>query len=86
MSNWNNRVVYIGVTSDLKSRIYQHKSKQIRGFTQEYNLKKLVYYEVFEDMYNAISREKVLMGWRRDKKNALISSMNSGWRDLYEEI
>lgn len=86
ISNWNNNVVYIGVTSNLRARIYQHKSKQNRSFTRKYNLKKLVYYEVYEDMYNAITREKELKKWRREKKNKLIASMNPGWRDLYKEI
>jgi putative endonuclease len=86
MSNWNNTVVYVGVTSNLKARAYQHKSKQTKSFSHRYNTKKLVYYEVFEDMYNAISREKEIKGWRREKKDKLIHSMNPGWRDLYEEL
>ncbi len=86
MTNKNNRVLYTGVTSDLKKRVYAHKEKFIDGFTKKYNVSKLVYFEVFEDPENAILREKKLKGGSRQKKIDLIHSMNKEWRDLYEEI
>ena len=72
MSNWNNKVLYIGVTNDLIKRIYQHKNKLIEGFTKKYNINKLVYFESTEDVLSAISREKQLKGWLRKKKDNLI--------------
>ena len=86
MTNKNNTVLYTGVTSDLKKRIYQHKAKLIDGFTKKYNIDKLVYFEIFEDMYNAISREKQIKSWSRQRKIDLINSMNKEWKDLYEEL
>lgn len=86
MTNKLNSVVYIGVTSDLKKRVYEHKSKLEEGFTKKYNLDKLVYYEVFEDMYNAITREKQIKAGSRQKKLDLIANMNPAWDDLYDEL
>ena len=86
MTNKLNRVLYTGVTSDLKRRAYEHKSKLIEGFTNKYNVDKLVYYEVFDDIYNAITREKQIKGGSRQKKIDLIISMNPGWKDLYNEL
>ena len=86
LSNWNNKVVYIGVTSDLNKRIYQHKNKLIDGFTKKYNVTKLVYYEATEDVLSAISREKQLKGWVRKKKNSLIKKLNPDWNDLSEAL
>ena len=86
MTNKNNNVLYTGVTNDLKRRIYEHKQKLINGFTKEYNVNKLVYYEVFEDIYNAIRREKQIKGGSRKKKLDLINSFNKEWIDLYERI
>ncbi len=74
--------LYIGLTNDLVRRVYQHKTKQIEGFTKRYHLTKLVYYEVGEDVREAIAREKQLKGWRRSKKLALINSSNPKWNDL----
>jgi putative endonuclease len=74
--------LYIGVTNDLERRVYQHKTKQIEGFTKKYNLTKLAYYEVGADVREAIAREKQLKGWSRNKKLALIGSSNPGWDDL----
>jgi len=85
MSNKRNTVLYTGVTSDLKRRVYEHKEKMVDGFTKKYNLIKFVYYEVFEDIENAILREKQIKGGSRQKEVELISSMNKEWRDLYEE-
>lgn len=86
MTNIGNRVLYTGATSNLVKRIYEHKEKMVDGFTKKYNVCKLIYYEVFEDMENAIIREKQIKGWKRDKKIALIETDNSKWADLYESI
>ena len=86
MTNKNNTVLYTGVTSDLKGRVYQHKEKFVSGFTKRYNITKLVYYEVCDDPYSAITREKQLKAGPRKKKEDLINGMNPEWRDLYEDI
>ena len=86
LTNQNNSVLYLGVTSDLIKRIYQHKEKLIPGFTSKYLLHKLVYYEVLDDMYNAISREKQLKGGSRAKKVELIEKFNPDWNDLSESL
>jgi putative endonuclease len=86
MTNGNNTVLYTGVTSDLKRRVYEHKEKLVEGFTKKYNVNKLVHYEVFEDIRNAISREKQIKGGSRQKKLDLINCMNKEWRDLYHEL
>ena len=82
LTNWNNKVLYIGVTGNLSKRIEQHKSKTVDGFTKKYNVNKLVYYEVFREVKDAIKCEKVLKGWSREKKNRLVSSKNPEWMDL----
>jgi putative endonuclease len=79
-------VLYIGVTNHLGSRTAQHKQKQVPGFTSIYNVTKLVYFEPFGDVRNAIAREKQLKRWRREKKVALIESVNPAWRDLSEDF
>ena len=86
LTNKNNTVLYTGITSNLQKRIYEHKEKMVEGFTKRYNISKLVYYEVFEDPVNAISREKLIKGGSRYKKLQLIEGMNKEWRDLYDEI
>ncbi len=86
MTNRTNTVIYTGVTNDLKRRGYEHKEKLAEGFTGKYNVVKLVYYEIFEDVDNAISREKQIKGGSRQKKIELINSVNKEWRDLYEEL
>ena len=86
MTNKRNTVLYTGVTNDLKRRVYGHKEKLVEGFTKKYNITKLVYYEVFDSIENAILREKQIKGGSRQKKIDLINSMNKAWRDLYEEI
>jgi len=86
MTNKNNRVLYTGVTNDLKRRVYEHKEKFVEGFTKKYNVSKLVYYEVFEDPENAILREKKIKAGSRQKKIDLINTINEDWCDLYEEI
>ncbi len=85
LSNARNNVIYTGITNDLKKRIYEHKEKFIDGFTKKYNVIKLVY-EIFEDSYNAISREKQIKGGSRNKKISLIEGMNPRWDDLYEKL
>jgi putative endonuclease len=84
MTNWNNTVLYIGVTNDMERRRNEHFYKLIPGFTNKYNLTKLVYFEETSDIESAILREKQLKGWKRDKKAALIESVNPNWDDLYE--
>ena len=86
MTNKGHTVLYTGVTNDLKKRIYQHKEKLVDGFTKKYNVNKLIYYEVFDDIYNAIIREKQIKGGSRKKKLDLINNMNKEWIDLYEKI
>ncbi len=86
ITNTRNTVLYTGVTSDLKKRVYEHKSKLVSGFTKKYNIIKLVYYEIFNDIYNAILREKQIKGGSRQKKINLINKMNSNWQDLYEDL
>ena len=84
--NKSDGVLYTGITSDLIKRIFEHKSKVIKGFTQKYNVDKLGYYEVFEDIEQAILREKQIKAGSRKKKIELIESINPEWRDLYEDI
>ena len=85
MSSLNNTTIYVGVTNDLERRVSEHKSGLIPGFTQKYNCKKLVYFESFSDIEQAIAREKQLKGWVRKKKDALIDSMNQERKDLAAE-
>ena len=73
------------VTS-LKERVYEHKTEIFEGFTKKYNIKNLVYYEIYEDIIEAIKREKVLKGWTRKKKIELIENQNPDWKDLYTEL
>jgi putative endonuclease len=86
MTNFDNTVLYIGVTGDLPRRIYQHKHKLTSGFTARYNICKLVYYETTMDVKAAIGREKQLKGGSRQNKIRLISSINPEWKDLAEEL
>ena len=85
LTNWNNKVMYIGVTNNLERRVQEHKSKQIEGFTKKYNVTKLVYYDVTNDINEAITMEKKLKGWNRERKNTLVESLNPEWRDLSED-
>ncbi|MBI4779286.1 GIY-YIG nuclease family protein [Candidatus Falkowbacteria bacterium] len=83
LTNINNKRFYIGVTSNLLNRYYEHKNKKIpKSFTAKYNINKLVYYEIFNDTNYAISREKELKGWRREKKINLIKSDNLIFKNL----
>lgn len=86
MTNWNNKVIYTGVTNNLERRIYEHKNKLIKGFTAKYNINKLVYFDSTKDINSAIEREKEIKSWRRDKKNRLVESMNPEWKDLSLEF
>ena len=86
MTNKNNAVLYTGITSDLKRRVYEHKEKLAEGFTKQYNITKLVYYEVFQDSYHAIQREKQIKGGSREKKIELVNTINSQWKDLYDDL
>jgi len=76
------RVLYIGMTNNLERRIWQHKNKEIEGFTAKFHYCRLVYYESFNDVRNAIDREKQLKRWRREKKVILIETTNRNWHDL----
>ena len=86
MTNSTNTVLYIGVTANLIKRVNEHKEKLIKGFTQKYNLTKLVYFEIFEDIEEAIKRKKQLKAGSRKKKIALITKDNPFCRDLYDKI
>ena len=86
LTNKPDGTLYIGVTSNLSARIFQHKNDLVDGFSKKYNLHLLVYYEAHENMYSAITREKRLKKWNREWKIQLIESMNPEWRDLYNEI
>ena len=82
LSNWCDSVLYIGVTNDLLRRLYEHKHNLVKGFTQKYNVHKLVYFETTDDVRVALEREKQLKGWSRAKKNSLIMKNNPNWMDL----
>ena len=86
LSNKSNKVLYVGVTNNLVRRIYEHKSKLVEGFTKKYNVNKLVYYEVIDDVVVAIQREKEIKGWTRNRKINLINEKNKLWEDLYKSI
>ena len=85
LTNWNNKVMYIGVTNNLPRRLYEHKNGLAEGFTKRYNIHKLVYYEQTKDVNSALAREKQLKGLLRAKKNAIVETMNPQWKDLSEE-
>ncbi|MBU0475521.1 MAG: GIY-YIG nuclease family protein [Bacteroidetes bacterium] len=86
ITNKNNTVLYTGVTSNLTKRIYEHKNHLVDGFSKKYNLEKLVYYEIFEDINLAIQREKQIKAGSRKKKEELIKSINEEWNDLANEL
>lgn len=86
MTNSGNTVIYTGVTGNLIQRVYQHREKMCDGFTRRYNIVKLVYYEAFKDVKDAITREKQLKGGSRKRKVELITAFNPDWQDLYETI
>ena len=78
--------LYVGVTNDLARRVFEHREGLIKGFTQKFGVKRLVYFEPHDDILEAIKREKLLKRWRRDWKIELIECANLDWRDLYDEI
>lgn len=82
LTNYNESTFYIGVTSDLQTRLYQHKNKLIKSFSQKYNLSKLVYYETTDSIESAITREKQLKNWHRQWKINLIKEFNPDFNDL----
>src|SRR5258705_13335722 len=86
MTNKNDGVLYTGVTSNLFKRVSEHKNKIAAGFTSKYNVTKLVYYEEYATMEEAMAREKQIKGGSRQKKLDLINSKNPEWKDLYEEF
>jgi putative endonuclease len=86
MTNWNNTVLYTGVTSNLQERIFQHKQKLSISFTSQYNVKKLIYYEECADAINAIKREKQIKGGSRAKKLELINGLNPTWKDMFADL
>jgi putative endonuclease len=86
LTSKNNTVLYTGVTTNIKQRVYQHKTKKYQGFTNKYNVDKLVYYERFDHIEEAIKREKQIKGWLRKRKEELINSINPKWDDLFENL
>ena len=86
LASKRNGTLYIGVTSDLAKRIWEHKNRVVEGFTCRYEVDKLVYCEAFEDAESAIAREKQMKKWRRAWKIELIENSNPEWRDLYDEV
>ena len=86
LASQKNGTIYIGVTSDLVKRVWEHQSNLVEGFTKKYNIHTLVYYETFEDIEEAINREKYLKGKTRKYKVALVEKGNVNWADLYESI
>jgi len=85
MTNKYNTVLYTGMTGFIAERGWQHKQKAIAGFTKKYNADKMVYFEEFANVHDAIDREKQLKGWTRKKKEALINKVNPEWKDVYTE-
>jgi len=86
LANRWNTVLYTGITSDLVRRVFEHREKFVEGFTKKYRVYKLIYYEVYSDVMDAIAREKQIKGYGRRKKIILIEKMNPEWKDLYDEI
>lgn len=86
MTNKINTVLYTGITSDLKKRIWEHKEKVIDGFTKNYNINRLIFFEIYNDPENAILREKQIKADSRTKKVELIMGINPEWKDLYDKL
>ena len=82
LTNWDNRLSYIGVTSNLERRLYEHRNELADGYTKKYHIHKLVYFEYTTDVHAALERAKQLKGWTRAKKNVLIERQNPKWEDL----
>ncbi len=85
LSNFTNTTLYVGVTNDLKRRLFEHKNKMLPGFTEKYNVDKLVYFEKVTDVKSAIQREKNLKKWKRSWKDELIKKFNPTYKDLSSE-
>lgn len=86
LTNLSNKVLYTGITNNLERRLYEHKHKLIKGFTEKYNVNKLIYFDSTTDVKSAIAREKQIKGWTRRKKVELIESVNPLWKDLSEDF
>ena len=86
LASRKNGVLYIGITNDLRRRVFEHKNNLIAGFTKKYNVNKLVYFELINQPMDAINREKRMKKWKRQWKIELIESMNPEWKDLYFEL
>ncbi len=86
MASAKNGILYVGMTNDLKRRVYEHKNGLFDGFTKRYHIHKLVYFEATEDVYSAIQREKRMKKWRRQWKINTIERSNPQWNDLYDEL
>jgi putative endonuclease len=86
LTTQNNTVLYTGVTNDLIRRVYEHKNNLVKGFTKNYCVHKLVYFETADDVMSALEREKQIKSWGRQKKIDLIKAHNPDWHDLYSEI
>ena len=82
ITNRSRVVLYTGVTNNLERRVWEHQNGEISGFTKTYSVNRLVYYENFDDPYDAIAHEKEIKGWRRSKKNVLVETLNPKWADL----
>jgi len=82
LTNKNHKVIYVGVTNNLERRVHEHKTKMVPGYTEKYNVNKLVYYEETNDVLGALAREKEIKKWRREKKNNLEVAVNPEWKDL----
>ncbi len=86
LANQKNGTLYIGVTSDLPKRVWEHKNKVVEGFTEKYDVDKLVWFEQHDNAESAITREKQMKEWKRDWKIKRIAEMNPDWNDLYDDI
>ena len=86
LTNYTKKVLYTGVTNDLIRRVYEHRNHLVKGFTNKYNVTKLVYFEATDDIEGAIAREKQIKAGSRQKKINLINSLNPNWNDLYIKI
>ena len=84
MSNYNNNVLYIGVTNNLIKRVYEHRESKIEGFTKKYKCNKLVWFTQTNDVYEAIKKEKQMKKWKREYKNNVINELNPEWKDLFD--
>lgn len=86
MSNYDRKVIYVGITSNLIQRVYQHKNNLAEGFTKKYSAHYLIYYEVFDSPMIAIEREKQIKSWNRPRKNKLVIQNNPNYNDLFPEL